>query len=153
MMETAHKNVLSEIEKSQLSSLYLQQSSFSSRTSTERQGRARAKTHHGPNPKTQPSDVSDGEHGLDLKPEALNPRLRSMSCSPGCSTGVDTEERQQEVEKVLNRGMLYKTSRTKVTTDLTRGQHEHRQHRRFQLTEHSLEYSHELLQRVSIKTA
>ena len=47
----------------------------------------------------------------------------------------------------LNHGWLYKTSRGKITSDLTRSQHENRQYRRFQLTEHSLEYS-QLLQRV-----
>ena len=44
-------------------------------------------------------------------------------------------------------GQLYKTSRGKITSNVTRGQHEPRQRRWFQLTEHSLEYS-QTLQRV-----
>ena len=47
----------------------------------------------------------------------------------------------------IHEGMLYKTSRGKITSKVIRGQHEHKQHRRFQLTEHSLEYS-QLLQMV-----
>ena len=61
---------------------------------------------------------------------------------------MDPQAAEREiVEEILNSGMLYKTSRKKVTSDLTRSQREHRQYRRFQLTEHSLEYS-QLLQRV-----
>ena len=48
--------------------------------------------------------------------------------------------------KILHQGWLYKTSR-RITLHMARGQHDHRQYRRFQLTEHSLEYS-QLLQRV-----
>ena len=151
MMEKANKrNILNEIEKSRVSSLYLRQSS---RTGTEYQGKVietftRANTYCEHKPRTQPSDVSDGECDLDIKSTALNCRSRSVSCS----TDLGTEERQLQVEKNLNHGMLYKTSRVKITSELTRGQHEHRQYRRFQLTEHSLEYSHELFQKVSIKT-
>ena len=47
---------------------------------------------------------------------------------------------------VMLSGWLYKTIR-KQTKVFTRMPHEHRQHRKFKLTEHSLEYNH-LLQRV-----
>ena len=50
-------------------------------------------------------------------------------------------------KEIVHDGWLHKTTRTKITLDLRKGQHEHRQHRRFQLTEHSLEYS-QLLQKV-----
>jgi len=50
---------------------------------------------------------------------------------------------------VMLSGWLYKTSRPKHTTEFTRAPHEHRQHRKFKLTEHSLEYNH-LLQRVCL---
>lgn len=54
----------------------------------------------------------------------------------------------EQIEKeVVYEGMLHKTTRTKITANLRRTQNEHRQYRRFQLTEHSLEYS-QLLQRV-----
>ena len=55
--------------------------------------------------------------------------------------------KEQAAKEIVHQGMLHKTTRTKITSDLRRGQHEHRQYRRFQLTEHSLEYS-QLLQRV-----
>ena len=156
-METAHKSVLNEIEKSRVNSLYGLQQNFSE-SSSAKQSKAigiRAKTHHGVGYKTrnqvhahdaqsskkQPSGVSNAEHDLDTKLAALNSRSRSMRSS------VNTDE-QPEVEKILNGGLLYKTTRGKITSDLTRGQHEHRQRRRFQLTEYSLEYS-QLLQRVS----
>lgn len=54
---------------------------------------------------------------------------------------------EQTDREILYDGMLHKTTRTKITSDLRRTQHEHRQYRKFQLTEHSLEYS-QLLQRV-----
>jgi len=53
---------------------------------------------------------------------------------------------QQQDEAVLS-GWLHKTNRPKWTNIMTREPHEHRQRRRFKLTEHSLEHSH-LLQRV-----
>ena len=72
---------------------------------------------------------------------------------PWKSRGKNLDKNMQpEVDQFLDQGMLYKTSRGKITSNLTRGQHEHRQHRRFQLTEHSLEYS-QLLQRVCISVA
>jgi len=54
---------------------------------------------------------------------------------------------EQMDKEIVYQGMLYKTTRAKITSDLRRSQNEHRQWRRFQLTEHSLEYS-QLLQRV-----
>ena len=66
-------------------------------------------------------------------------------------TALDKRRRKSEGEgleqTIVYEGMLHKTSRTKITTNLRRTQNEHRQYRRFQLTEHSLEYS-QLLQRV-----
>ena len=53
----------------------------------------------------------------------------------------------QKNSSVMLSGWLYKTSRPKYTIGFTRMPHEHRQHRKFKLTEHSLEYNH-LLQRV-----
>ena len=50
--------------------------------------------------------------------------------------------------EILHQGMLYKTTRPK-TTRTTREQSEHRQYRRFQLTEHAIEYA-QLLQKVHI---
>ena len=74
--------------------------------------------------------LDDGRKYATLDPRIINrPRAN------------DTDKQK------IREGMLYKTSRGKVTSNLIRGQHEHRQHRRFQLTEHSLEYS-QLLQRV-----
>ena len=75
------------------------------------------------------------ENKLDdsIKYATMNPRSRPRA-------------NDAEKEKVYE-GMLHKTSRGKITSKLIRGQHEHRQYRRFQLTEHSLEYS-QLLQRV-----
>ena len=146
-METAHKGVLNEIEKSRVISLYLQNNSkedFSSSTEQSKgTGITRAKTQFKPKrshsrqanvPKSyrkRSSTVGNGEHDLD--------RIRFPTHSRTDVTFSASE--------ILNYGMLYKTSRGKITSDLTRGQHEHRQYRRFQLTEHSLEYS-QLLQRV-----
>ena len=53
----------------------------------------------------------------------------------------------QKNSSVMLSGWLYKTSRPKCTVGFTRMSHEHRQHRKFRLTEYSLEYNH-LLQRV-----
>ena len=142
MMETAHKSVLNEIEKSRVKSVRSSNTAEQNKAPTG----LRARTYlggyktqnqvHAKSSNKQPSDLSDGERDL----ATINSRSRSMRAS-------NTED-QSEVEKILNEGLLYKTSRGKITSDLTRGQHEHRQHRRFQLTEHSLEYS-QLLQRVS----
>ena len=81
--------------------------------------------------------ISD-EHEFDKRKFAsLDPRILSEQHS--------LRLHHKEEEKF--QGMLYKTSRGKITSNLTRGQNEHRQQRRFQLTEHSLEYS-QLLQTV-----
>ena len=63
------------------------------------------------------------------------PRANSMDDN-------DDDDRIQAAEKAVMTGWLYKTSRLK--TSKTRG---HRQHRKFKLTAHSLEYSN-LLQKV-----
>ncbi|XP_065898551.1 1-phosphatidylinositol 4,5-bisphosphate phosphodiesterase delta-4-like isoform X2 [Dysidea avara] len=75
--------------------------------------------------------------------DTFEPTTRSLEASshgvlPGQQSGV-----------VLS-GWLYRTSRPKWTDRMTRVFHEHRQHRRFKLKEHSLEYSH-LLQRVRVR--
>ena len=152
MAETAHKSVLKEIEKSRVISVFLQENSRDdydfSRSAKAEQSRTtgvliRANTEIGD--KRGPAHVQStkkgpnvcdgpGEHDLDTR--KLSSTLNSRD-----TTFISVSE-------ILNHGMLYKTSRGKITSDLTRGQHEHRQYRRFQLTEHSLEYS-QLLQRVS----
>lgn len=96
----------------------------------------------------QPGDTNAGDDKNDLgekrKFATLDPRhMSAMRGDAGAMARTNTEEQSN-----LCSGMLYKTSRGKITSNLTRGQHEHRQQRRFQLTEHSLEYS-QLLQRVS----
>ena len=142
--QTAHKGVLDEIEKSRVISLYQQNTpredfDFSSGTEQSKgAGVARAKSQIAPKrsyplrqanvqswKKRPSSTVCDSQHDLE--------RIRLNS--------------RDGTTEVRNNGMLYKTSRGKITSELTRGQHEHRQYRRFQLTEHSLEYS-QLLQRV-----
>jgi len=54
----------------------------------------------------------------------------------------------ERVHEILHQGALHKTTRAK-TSRTSRAQSEHRQYRRFQLTEHALEYT-QLLQRVRI---
>lgn len=80
--------------------------------------------------------------GADHKSATLDSFDRGRRRSEG--SGLEQVDRE-----IVRHGMLYKTTRSKITSELTRGQHEHRQHRRFQLTEHSLEYS-QLLQRVRV---
>ena len=87
-----------------------------------------------PKPQYQ-SGTNDDEHELDR----YKRKVRSLD------TRVVRRPQPRDGDKM--QGMLYKTSRGKITSDLTRGQNEHRQQRRFQLTEHSLEYS-QLFQRV-----
>ena len=96
--------------------------------------RSRAGTHED---QGEPQDLEESISQVSSLPRRLRHPLASTQPS------TDTP-------KEIYSGKLYKTSRDKITSNLTRGQHEHRQHRRFQLTEHSLEYS-QLLQRVSTK--
>ena len=77
-------------------------------------------------------------------------------CSLHSSEDFELATRSLDVRSVLAQqsgvlmsGWLYRTSRPKWSDDITRASHEHRQHRKFKLTEHSLEYSH-LLQRVCL---
>ncbi|XP_065898553.1 1-phosphatidylinositol 4,5-bisphosphate phosphodiesterase delta-4-like [Dysidea avara] len=63
---------------------------------------------------------------------------------------LDVRSMLAQQSGVLMSGWLYRTSRPKWSNDITRTSHEHRQHRKFKLTEHSLEYSH-LLQRVRVR--
>ena len=161
MMETAHKSVLNEIEQSRVISLCLHDDSddFSSnaKQSDETIRKTRAKT-----------EVADKwgfrkqsrEHAY-AKPRSFNTVRTSGVCNghrqhfdldfgtkPSNTKFSTLSPRIVIPSVILNHGMLYKTSRGRITSDLTRGQHEHRQHRRFKLTEHFLEYS-QLLQRVS----
>lgn len=97
-------------------------------------------------PMQSPNEPSGGINSTEEDEErrkvaTLDPRTINTEERPPCLS------EPENTEKNLCSGMLYKTSRGKITSDLTRCQHEHRQHRRFKLTEHSLEYSH-LLQRV-----
>ena len=98
----------------------------------------------------QSEGKNDNEHKLDendAKFNTLPACRRNMRSRPrGKDLGKIMEE-QPEVDEFLRYGWLYKTSRGKITSNLIRDHHEHRQHRRFQLTEHSLEYS-QLLQKV-----
>jgi len=70
----------------------------------------------------------------------------SRSATDGTDLAQSHREKAQKDNVVLS-GWLHKTSRPKWTDGMARMPHEHRQHRRFKLTEHSLEYNH-LLQRV-----
>lgn len=70
-----------------------------------------------------------------------------LAWSQARSQGWDETQKDNQDSEVVLSGWLYKTSRPKWTDGMTRTPHEHRQHRRFKLTEHSLEYNH-LLQRV-----
>jgi len=148
-METAHKrSFLKEIEKSRVVS---QDSYDSFSTSEQSQGTGvKYETDIAPwrhkqslpswNKRSRAGTHEDGGEPQDLEESKVSRRLR-RSFETSTQPTTDTP---------IYSGMLYKTSRGKITSDLTRGQHEHSQLRRFHLTEHFLEYSH-LLQSVSIK--
>ena len=158
MMETAHKSVLNEIEQSRVISLCLQDAdsdNFSSsakksdKTTRTRRAKTEVKDRRGARKQIQQhtkslfnmgSSVYDSrkKYGLDL----------DFDSKPSNTTFSTINSRDVMPSSILNYGMLYKTSRGRITSEVTRGQHEHRQHRRFQLTEQFLEYS-QLLQRVS----
>ena len=131
--QKAHQRLLTEIERCRVSSFECQDScDFRSTSSIEQTKAKRAyktdmarsfKKRHGVNEENKLDD--------SIKYATMNPRIRP---------------RANDTEKVYE-GLLHKTSRGKITSNVIRGQHEHRHHRRFQLTEHSLEYSL-LLQRV-----
>ena len=89
------------------------------------------------------SSKTDQGTGADRNKSAT---LDSFDRGRRKSEGSPLEQANREV---VRQGMLHKTTRSKITSELRRGQHEHRQHRRFQLTEHSLEYS-QVLQRVCV---
>ena len=145
-MEGAHKKgVVNEIEKSRVES-YSSPDSYDFFTTTESTTKQRRTMTYGPTHSPQHARSRfkkrpGSEHSL-VKSVVLG---RSRTSSTIGSR--DVEGKPDEVDEILNSGMLYKTSRGKITPGLTRGPHEHRQYRRFQLTEHSLEYS-QLLQRV-----
>ena len=157
MMETTHKSVLNEIEQSRVISLCLQDADsddFSSsakqsdKTTRTRRAKTEVKDRRGARKLSQQhaksfnmgSGVYDSrqKYGLDL----------DFDTKPSNTTFSAIKSRDVMPSSILNYGMLYKTSRGRITSEVTRGQHEHRQHRRFQLTEQFLEYS-QLLQRVS----
>ena len=99
----------------------------------------------------QSEGKNDNEHKLDENDGAAKFKTLpwNMRSRPrGKDLGKITEE-QSEMDESLRHGWLYKTSRGNITSNLIRDHHEHRQHRRFQLTEYSLEYS-QLLQKVAI---
>lgn len=85
------------------------------------------------------------------KPAGSDDAASKSATLDSLGTALDKRRRKSEGEgleqTIVYEGMLHKTTRTKITSNLRRTQNEHRQYRRFQLTEHSLEYS-QLLQRV-----
>ena len=84
------------------------------------------------------------QHGID-EVDKSDDRIKYATLP---NPRIGNRHRVNDAEKQnIHEGMLYKTSRGKITSNVIRGQHEHKQHRRFQLTEHSLEYS-QLLQMV-----
>ena len=84
------------------------------------------------------------QHGID-EVDKSDDRIKYATLP---NPRIVNRHRVNDAEKQnIHEGMLYKTSRGKITSNVIRGQHEHKQHRRFQLTEHSLEYS-QLLQMV-----
>ena len=138
----AHQLVLTEIERNRVDTL---ECSWDSRSSVERTKGKRADiTDMGRNRGVRVQSFKKQRRGVDevdkvdyldgIKYAALNPRIHRLSSN-------DTEK------QIIREGILYKTSREKITSNLIRDQFEHRQNRRFQLTEHSLDYTH-LLQRV-----
>lgn len=139
----AHQLVLTEIERNRVDTL---ECSWDNRSSVERTKGKRADilcTDMGRNrgarvqsfKKQRGVDEVDKVDYLDgIKYAALNPRIHRLSSN-------DAEKQK------IREGMLYKTSREKITSNLIRDRFEHRQNRRFQLTEHSLDYTH-LIQRV-----
>ena len=133
--QKAHQRLLTEIERNRVSSFECQDScDFRSTSSVERTKAKRAyKTDMGRSFKKRHGVNEENKLDDSIKYATMNPRISSKANDP-------------EKEKV-HEGMLHKTSRGKITSKLIRDQHEPRQHRRFQLTEHSLEYS-QLLQRV-----
>ena len=139
--KTSHQLVLTEIERSRIDSL---ESSWHSRTSSSIRrfkGNRACITDTGRNAARVQSFKK--QHGVDEvdKMDANSVKYATLYLRNNKSRTNDAEKQK------IREGMLYKTSRGKITSNLIRGQHEHRQHRRFQLTEHSLEYS-QLLQRV-----
>ena len=133
--QKAHQSLLTEIERYRVSSFECQDiCDFRRTSSVERTKAKRAwKTDTGRSFKKRHGVNEENKLDDSIKYATMNPRSRPR--------GNDAEKER------VHEGMLHKTSRGKITSKLIRDQHEHRQHRRFQLTEHSLEYS-QLLQRV-----
>ena len=138
----AHQLVLTEIERNRVDSL---EGRWDYRTSGSIQrikGNRACITDMGRNvSRVQSHGVDQPDRGQVDKMDADSIKYATLSLRSNRPRANDTDKQK------IREGMLYKTSRGKITSNLIRGQHEHRQHRRFQLTEHSLEYS-QLLQRV-----
>ena len=153
-METAHKN---ETEQSRVISLCLQDDfgEFSSGAKQDKKTtslmtcgvkaevvdkrRVGKQSREHANSCNMQASVCDGQQDLDLggtKPSNCNLKFSTFN------------SRVKTRSNILNHGMLYETSRDRITSDLTRGQHELRQHRSFRHTEHFLEYN-QLFQSVS----
>ena len=101
--------------------------------------------------KKRSSSRSSSRRSSRPKPAGSDNAASKSATLDSLGTALDKRRRKSESEvleqEVVYEGMLHKTTRTKITSNLRRTQNEHRQYRRFQLTEHSLEYS-QLLQRV-----
>ena len=101
--------------------------------------------------KKRSSSRSSSRRSSRPKPAGSDDAASKSATLDSLGTALDKRRRKSEGEgleqEVVYEGMLHKTTRTKITSNLRRTQNEHRQYRRFQLTEHSLEYS-QLLQRV-----
>lgn len=95
------------------------------------------------------SNKHGSAHRVDSKKaNTLESPRRGRRKSDGDVLNVELPEplRPELSHEILHHGMLYKTTRPK-TTRTTRAHSEHKQLRRFQLTEHALEYT-QLLQKV-----
>jgi len=76
------------------------------------------------------------QHHLLAEENSEDFRTRSLT-DPQAQSRVHPDGKRGE--KILHSGWLYKTIRTK-SLSVERSRHERRQHRRFQLTDHSLRY-------------
>ena len=146
--KTQKDNVLNEIREGRVdsfdygisSSRGTKRSSHRSRAATIDDGTWRSKTNgtHAQSFENQ-SECHEDELDRKIKYASLDPRIIRATAA--------RRESEEQPDEVKHEGKLYKTSRGKITPNLKRDQHEHRQYRNFQLTGHSLEYS-QTLQRV-----
>jgi len=106
--------------------------------------------------RSQPSQYDSrhgsGHHTVDKNRartlESDSPRRARRKSEGDVIDDVPLRAAERVNHEILHQGMLHKTSRAKTATT-SRKQSEHRQYRRFQLTEHALEYT-QLLQRVRL---